>query len=57
MTDLGLARKANDRTLTIQAAALSCAQILERLASRREPTSPSQALAVAQKMRREVHEA
>ena len=57
MTDLELARRANDRALTIQQAALSCAQILERLASLREPISPSQALDVAQKMRREVHEA
>ena len=46
MTDLELARKANDRALTIQAAALACAQILERLASPRP-------LHVAQKMRRE----
>lgn len=57
MTDLELARQANARTLTIQEAALSCAQVLERLASLREPISPSPALAVAQKMRREVHEA
>ena len=57
MTDLDLARRANDRALTIQHAALACAQILERMAALREPISPSQALAVAQKMRREVHEA
>ena len=57
MTDLELARRANDRALTIQQAALSCAQILERLASRKEPIAPPQALAVAQKLRREVHEA
>ena len=57
MTDLELARQAYTRALTIQAAALSCAQTLERLASRREPISPSQALAVAQKMAREMHEA
>ena len=57
MTDLELAQRANDRALTLQRAALACAQILERLASTREPISPSQALAVAQKMRREVHEA
>ena len=30
MTDLELARQANDRALTIQRAALACAQILER---------------------------
>ncbi len=55
MTDIELARKAYARTLTIQAAALACAQILERPASRKELISSSQALAVAQKMRREVH--
>ena len=45
-TDLELARRANDRALTIQQAALACAQILERLAAHRVPISPSQALAV-----------
>ena len=52
MTDVELGYRA----LTIQEAVLCCAQLLERLASLREPISPSQALAVAQKMRREVHE-
>ena len=52
-----LARAARARELVMRGAAVEAARTLERLASHRQPISPAQALAVAQKIRRDVHEA
>ncbi len=56
-TDYDLARKLNARYLDARETALMMAGTLERFASEHEPIAPSRLLAVAQKIRREIHEA
>jgi len=52
-----LAQTANTRYLAARETALSMAEILERIASSGQPVAPGQILAVAMKIRREIHEA
>lgn len=50
------ARAAYHRELAVRGHALAAARTLERLASRGQSLTPGQALAVAMKIRRDLHE-
>ena len=52
-----LARQRDAKYLAARETALEMAGLLERFASEREPVAPGRLLAVAQKIRREIHEA